>query len=140
MSLPRHPHPRRCAAAARGRLPHLRHPFDYNVLLDTETTCAHHGGKPFTKEMRYAELHYLLGKYLAAREKELGVEDTCVLTAAYRRRRPLLRELAGDSSIGMNIAELAMRGIGPRVDVSRDVTRRRASSTRPSRGAARAAS
>jgi len=45
--------------------------------------------KPFTKEMGTAELHYLLGKYLAAREKELGVEDTCVLTAAYRAGYPV---------------------------------------------------
>ena len=57
--------------------------FDYNVLLDTDnylrTIMAE---KAFAKEMSTAELHYLLGKYLAAREKELGVEDTCVLTAA----------------------------------------------------------
>src|SRR5207245_1985634 len=68
-----------------------------------------------------AELHNLLGKYLAAREKELGVEDTCVLTAAYRAGVPCYVSSPGDSSIGMNIAELAMRGVGPKVDVSRDV-------------------
>jgi deoxyhypusine synthase len=96
--------------------------FDYNVLLDTDnylrTIMAE---KAFTKEMGTAELHYLLGKYLAAREKELGVEDTCVLTAAYRAGVPCYVSSPGDSSIGMNIAELTMRGVGPRVDVSRDV-------------------
>ncbi|HZM71605.1 MAG TPA: deoxyhypusine synthase [Candidatus Cryosericum sp.] len=96
--------------------------FDYNVLLDTDdylrTIMAE---KAFTKEMGTAELHYLLGKYLAAREKELGVEDSCVLTAAYRAGVPCYVSSPGDSSIGMNIAELAMRGCGPRIDVSRDV-------------------
>jgi len=96
--------------------------FDYQVLLDTDdylrTIMA---DKAFTKEMGTAELHYLLGKYLAARETELGVEDTCLLTAAYRAGVPCYVSSPGDSSIGMNIAELTMRGIGPRVDVSRDV-------------------
>ncbi|HZN02457.1 MAG TPA: deoxyhypusine synthase, partial [Candidatus Polarisedimenticolia bacterium] len=96
--------------------------FDYNVLLDTDnylrTIMAE---KPFNKEMGTAELHYLLGKYLAAREKELGVEDTCVLTAAYRAGVPCYVSSPGDSSIGMNVAELAMRGCGPRIDVTRDV-------------------
>ena len=96
--------------------------FDYNVLLDTDdylrTIMAE---RPFCKEMGTAELHYLLGKYLAAREKELGIEDTCVLTAAYRAGVPCYVSSPGDSSIGMNIAELTMRGVGPRIDVSRDV-------------------
>jgi deoxyhypusine synthase len=96
--------------------------FDYNVLLDTDnylrTIMAE---PPFNREMGTAELHYLLGKYLAAREAELGVEDTCVLSAAYRAAVPCYVSSPGDSSIGMNIAELAMRGVGPRIDVSRDV-------------------
>jgi len=96
--------------------------FDYNVLLDTDNYLrAVMAEKPFDKEMGTAELHYLLGKYLAAREKEMGVEDTCVLTVAYRAGVPCFVSSPGDSSIGMNIAELAMRGVGPRVDVSRDV-------------------
>ncbi len=96
--------------------------FDYNVLLDTDNYLrAVMAEKAFNKEMSTAELHYLLGKYLAAREKEMGVEDTCVLTVAYRAGVPCYVPSPGDSSIGMNVAELAMRGIGPRVDVSRDV-------------------
>jgi len=96
--------------------------FDYNVLLDTDNYLrAIMAEKPFSKEMGTAELHYLLGKYLAAREKELGVDDTCVLSVAYRAGVPCYVSSPGDSSIGMNIAELAMRGTGPRVDVSRDV-------------------
>jgi deoxyhypusine synthase len=96
--------------------------FDYNVLLDTDnylrTIMAE---KPFCKEMGTAELHYLLGKYLAAREEELGVEDSCVLTTAYRAGVPCYVSSPGDSSIGMNVAELTMRETGPRIDVSRDV-------------------
>src|SRR6267143_6266040 len=96
--------------------------FDYNVLLDTDNYLrAIMAEKPFNQEMGTAELHYLLGKYLAAREKEMGVEDTCVLTVAYRAGVPCYVPSPGDSSIGMNVAELAMRGVGPRVDVSRDV-------------------
>ena len=96
--------------------------FDYSVLLDTDdylrTIMAE---EPFCRDMGTAELHHLLGKYLAAREKELGVEDTCILTVAYRAGVPCYVSSPGDSSIGMNIAELTMRGVGPRLDVSRDV-------------------
>ncbi len=96
--------------------------FDYNVLLDTDNYLrAIMAEKPFSKDMSTAELHYLLGKYLAAREKEMGVEDTCVLSVAYRAGVPCYVSSPGDSSIGMNIAELTMRGTGPRIDVSLDV-------------------
>ncbi len=96
--------------------------FDYNVLLDTDNYLrAVMAEKAFDKEMGTAELHHLLGKYLAAREKEMGVVDTCVLTVAYRAGVPCYVSSPGDSSIGMNVAELAMRGVGPRIDVSRDV-------------------
>lgn len=96
--------------------------FDYNVLLDTDNYLrAIMAEEPFNREMGTAELHHLLGKYLAAREEELGVEDTCVLTAAYRAGVPCYVSSPGDSSIGMNVAELALRGVGPRIDVSRDV-------------------
>jgi deoxyhypusine synthase len=96
--------------------------FDYSVLLDTDnylrTIMAE---KVFCKEMGTAELHHILGKYLAAREDEMGVQDTCVLSAAYRAGVPCYVSSPGDSSLGMNIAELAMRGLGPRIDVSRDI-------------------
>lgn len=96
--------------------------FDYNVLLDTDNYLrAIMKEEPFCKEMGTAELHYLLGKYLAAREKELGVEDSCILTTAYRAGVPCYVSSPGDSSIGMNIAELAMYETGPRIDVSLDV-------------------
>lgn len=96
--------------------------FDSQVLLDTDDylrRVMEH--EMFDKEMGTAELHYLLGKVLAAVEDEKGVVDTCFLTTAYRAGVPCYVSSPGDSTIGLNIAELTMRGIGPRVDVSRDV-------------------
>jgi deoxyhypusine synthase len=96
--------------------------FDYKVLLQTDAYLREVMHAPeFDREMSTAELHYLLGKYLAAREDELGVTDTCVLATAYRCGVPCYVSSPGDSSIGMNVAELWLRGKGPRIDVSRDV-------------------
>jgi deoxyhypusine synthase len=96
--------------------------FDYKVLLQTDAYLREvMNAEEFDREMSTAELHYLLGKYLAAREDELGVTDTCVLATAYRCGVPCYVSSPGDSSIGMNVAELWLRGKGPRIDVSRDV-------------------
>ncbi|MFQ5877805.1 MAG: deoxyhypusine synthase [Acidobacteriota bacterium] len=96
--------------------------FDARVLIDTDSYMrAVMEQEPFNREMGTAELHHLLGRYLAAREEEMGAQDTCVLTTAYRSGVPCYVSSPGDSTIGLNAAELAMRGVGPRVDVSRDV-------------------
>jgi deoxyhypusine synthase len=96
--------------------------FDYKVLLETDAYLRKvMTGAEFQKDMSSAELHYLLGKYLAAREDELKVTDTCLLSTAYRCGVPCYTSSPGDSSIGMNVAELWLRSRGPRVDVSRDV-------------------
>jgi len=96
--------------------------FDYNVLLETDAYLREvMRAAEFDRSMSTAELHWLLGKYLAAREDELGVTDTCVLTTAHRCGVPCYVSSPGDSSIGMNVAELALGGRGPRVDVSLDV-------------------
>jgi len=96
--------------------------FDYQVLLSTDSFLRRILEEPpFQKTMGTAELHNLLGRYLAAREDELKIRDTCVLTVAYRAGVPLYTSAPGDSSIGMNVAELALRGKGPRIDVSLDV-------------------
>lgn len=96
--------------------------FDYDVLLRTDAYLRRvMESDEFARSMSTAELHWLLGKYLAAREDELGVTDTCVLTTAHRCGVPCYVSSPGDSSIGMNVAELALRGTGPRIDVSRDV-------------------
>ena len=97
--------------------------FSYDVLLQTDAFLRETMAAPeFRKTMSTAELHHLLGKYLAAREDRLGVTDTCVLSTAYRCGVPCYVSSPGDSSIGMNIAELALRGGGgPVIDVSLDV-------------------
>jgi deoxyhypusine synthase len=96
--------------------------FDYEVLLETDAFLREVMAAPeFERDMSTAELHWLLGKFLAAREDELGVRDTCVLSAAWRRGVPCYVSSPGDSSIGMNVAELWLRRRGPRIDVSRDV-------------------
>jgi deoxyhypusine synthase len=96
--------------------------FDYQVLLSTDAFLRRVMEEPpFQKSMGTAELHHLLGRFLAAREDELKLRDTCVLTVAYRAGVPLYTSSPGDSSIGMNVAELALREKGPRIDVSLDV-------------------
>jgi deoxyhypusine synthase len=96
--------------------------FDYTVLLETDAYFRRVMEEPeFQKDMSTAELHFLLGKYLAAREDELGLKDTCALATAYRCGVPCYTSSPGDSSIGMNVAELWLKNRGPRLDVSRDV-------------------
>jgi deoxyhypusine synthase len=96
--------------------------FDYRVLLETDAYLRQvMRADEFHRDMSTAELHHGLGRYLAAREDELGLEDTCVLTAAYRCGVPCYVSSPGDSSIGMNVAELWLSGRGPRIDVARDV-------------------
>ncbi len=96
--------------------------FDYKVLLETDAYLREVMGAPeFQRDMSTAELHFLLGKYLAAREDKLGVQDTCVLSTATRCGVPCYTSSPGDSSIGMNVAELWLRSRGPRLDVCRDV-------------------
>jgi deoxyhypusine synthase len=96
--------------------------FDYTVLLETDAYLREVMQAPeFQREMSTAELHFLLGKYLAAREDELKVTDTCVLATAYRCGVPCYTSSPGDSSIGMNVAELWLKDSGPRLDVCRDV-------------------
>jgi len=96
--------------------------FDYKVLLETDAYLRRVMEAPeFQRDMSTAELHFLLGKYLAAREDGLAVEDTCVLSTAFRCGVPCYTSSPGDSSIGMNVAELWLKGKGPRLDVCRDV-------------------
>ncbi len=95
---------------------------DFDTLLKTDEFIREAFDKPeFNRSMGTAELHNLMGKYLAAREDELGIKNTCILTAAYRSGVPCYVSSPGDSSIGLNIAELALREVGPRIDVSLDV-------------------
>jgi len=75
----------------------------------------------FQKEMGTTELHYLLGKHAAAWERKNGLKDVSVLAAAYRAGVPCFTSSPGDSTIGMNIAGVELRGSKLRLNPSIDV-------------------
>jgi deoxyhypusine synthase len=75
----------------------------------------------FQKEMGTAELHYLLGRYCAEWERKNGLKDVSVLAAAYRAGVPCYTSSPGDSTIGMNVAGVELRGNRLRVNPSIDV-------------------
>jgi deoxyhypusine synthase len=72
--------------------------------------------------MSSAEFHYLCGKYVRERENKLGIGQRSLLSAAYASGVPIYTSSPGDSSIGMNIAALALEGnalvIDPNLDVN----------------------
>src|SRR3974390_2425702 len=78
-------------------------------------------GPEFQKEMGTAELHYLLGEKAAEWEKKAGVKDVSVLAAAYRAGVPCYTSSPGDSTIGMNVAGVELRGSKLRMNPSVDV-------------------
>ncbi|MEK7793269.1 MAG: deoxyhypusine synthase [Candidatus Hydrogenedentota bacterium] len=97
--------------------------FKYDVLLDTDKFYREIVAKPeFQHVMGTAEFHYLCGKYLAAREEALGVQNASVLGAAYRAGVPVYTSSPGDSSVGMNVAAIALVGgkcaFDPNIDVN----------------------
>jgi len=75
----------------------------------------------FQKEMGTAELHYLLGRYAAEWERKAGLKDVSVLAAAYRCGVPCYTSSPGDSTIGMNVAGVELRGNKLRLNPSIDV-------------------
>lgn len=75
----------------------------------------------FQKEMGTAELHYLLGKYCAEWERKNKLKDVSVLAAAYRAGVPCYTSSPGDSTIGMNVAGVELRGNQLRINPSIDV-------------------
>jgi deoxyhypusine synthase len=96
--------------------------FDYSVLLSTDAFVREVSAREeFQRPMSTAEYHYLLGGYLAEREKALGLSRRSLLTVAHRLEVPIYTSSPGDSSIGMNVAEQALAGSLLRFDVSADV-------------------
>src|SRR5438270_1338652 len=75
----------------------------------------------FQKEMGTAELHYLLGRYCAEWERKNKLKDVSVLAAAYRAGVPCYTSSPGDSTIGMNVAGVELRGNKLRLNPSIDV-------------------
>jgi deoxyhypusine synthase len=67
------------------------------------------------------EFHFLLGKYVAARQQRLRIRDSSVLATAYECGIPIFTSSPGDSSIGMNVAAMALRDSKLLFDINRDV-------------------
>jgi deoxyhypusine synthase len=67
------------------------------------------------------EFHYLLGKYVSERGRQLKVRDSSIVATAYECGVPVFTSSPGDSSIGMNVAAMAMRDSKLLIDVNRDV-------------------
>ena len=96
--------------------------FDYSVLLDTDAFFRQIiTAEEFQRPMSSAEFHYLCGKYVAAREAELGIGRKSLLAAAYEHAVPIYTSSPGDSSIGMNVAAKALQGNKLMFDVNADV-------------------
>jgi deoxyhypusine synthase len=78
-------------------------------------------GPEFQHPMGTAEFHNLAGKYIAEKEKALQQQNS-VLSTAFHCGIPVYTSSPGDSSIGMNIAAMALQGnklvIDPNVDVN----------------------
>ena len=96
--------------------------FDYDVLLSTDAFFRKIIRAPeFQKTMSSAEFHNLCGRYLVEREKALGIPQKSLLAAAYRCGVPIYTSSPGDSSIGMNVAALALEGGTCLIDPNQDV-------------------
>jgi len=96
--------------------------FDYSVLLDTDAFFRTIIASPeFQRPMSTAEFHYLCGRYISAREEELGIGRKSLLAAAYEHAVPIYTSSPGDSSIGMNVAAKALQGNKLMFDVNADV-------------------
>ncbi len=96
--------------------------FDYNVLLDTDAFVREViQGPEFQRPMGTDEFHHLLGKYVCERGRKLNLQDSSVLATACECGVPIFTSSPGDSSIGMNVAAMALRDSKLMFDVNRDV-------------------
>src|SRR6185437_3312191 len=72
--------------------------FDYNVLLSTDAFIREVSARDeFQRPMSTAEYHYLLGGYVAERERALGLSRRSVLAAAHQLEVPIYTSSPGDS-------------------------------------------
>jgi len=96
--------------------------FEYDVLLSTDAFYRQMiEGSEFQRDMSSAEFHHLAGKYVAERERVLGIGRKSLLAAAFESGVPIYTSSPGDSSIGMNVAAKALTGNRLRIDVNADV-------------------
>ncbi|MBI5523000.1 MAG: deoxyhypusine synthase [Desulfarculus sp.] len=96
--------------------------MDYDVLLKTDAFFRKIMESPeFGRPMGTAEFHYLAGRYLAERQRVLGLGDLSLLAACHELEVPVYTSSPGDSSIGMNTAAMALKGHKFAWDVNLDV-------------------
>jgi len=96
--------------------------FDYKVLLKTDAFFRQVIAAPeFQRAMSTAEFHYRVGAYVKERERLLGLSRRAVLATAHEYGVPIYTSSPGDSSIGMNVAAMALTENKLMFDVSRDV-------------------
>jgi len=96
--------------------------FDYHVLLDTDAFYRKVIASPeFQREMGTAEFHHLVGRVVAERQRVLGLTRKSFLASCWEHGVPVYTSSPGDSSIGMNVAALALSGGKLRLDVALDV-------------------
>ncbi|MDP4199373.1 MAG: deoxyhypusine synthase [Bacteroidota bacterium] len=96
--------------------------FEYDVLLDTDAFFRKIiAGPEFQRPMSSAEFHYLAGGYVRAREKQLRISHKSLISTAHEYSVPVYTSSPGDSSIGMNIAAMALQGNKLVIDPNRDV-------------------
>jgi deoxyhypusine synthase len=75
----------------------------------------------FQRPMSTAQFHHLAGRYVAERERVLGIGKRSFLAAAHRYDVPVYTSSPGDSSIGMNVAAMALEGNALAFDANADV-------------------
>src|SRR5262245_18270934 len=99
--------------------------FDEDVLLNTDVFFSEVlKTKPSQKYMTTPELHYELGRVVAALEKEKGVTRESLLATCFRYDVPIFVGAPQDGSIYLNVVKLARsgdKGFKFRLDVPNDV-------------------
>jgi len=96
--------------------------MDFSVLLETDAFFAKILTAPeFGRPLGSSEFHHLIGRYLAERQRILGLGDVSLLAACGEMEVPVYTSSPGDSSIGMNAALLALKGHKIAWDVYLDV-------------------
>ena len=94
--------------------------FKSDALFDTDLFIRNlFREHKFSGAVSSAEIHNVIGKYLL--KKWPDSHEYSVLAAAAKMDLPVHTSSPGDSSIGMNLAGLALEGIGPVVDPNMDV-------------------
>jgi len=99
--------------------------FWEETLLETDKLFSALLMKPeYQKKMTTTELHWLLGKDIAAMEEALGIQTPCLLSTCWRYGIPIFVGAVQDGSIFLNIVKLKRlygRDFKLEIDVNDDV-------------------